>query len=58
MLGPDSQLTDAHIPDGTSYTILAGERRSAEDWAGVWIGVRNYNNSGDTGLGKCSASPT
>ena len=21
-----------------------------QDWAAVWIGVRNYNNNGDTGL--------
>jgi prepilin-type N-terminal cleavage/methylation domain-containing protein/prepilin-type processing-associated H-X9-DG protein len=46
----DTQLTDAQFTDGTSYTVLAGERRSAQDWAGVWIGVRNYNNSGNTGL--------
>lgn len=50
VLGPDSLCSEAHISDGTSNTILAGERRSAEDWAGVWIGVRNYNSDGDTGL--------
>src|SRR5262249_10283343 len=50
VFGPDSQISEAHISDGSSYTILAGERKSAEDWAGVWIGVRNYNSSGDTGL--------
>jgi prepilin-type N-terminal cleavage/methylation domain-containing protein/prepilin-type processing-associated H-X9-DG protein len=50
VFGPDSQISEAHLTDGSSYTILAGERRSTEDWAGVWIGVRNYNNTGDTGL--------
>lgn len=50
VFGVDSQFSEAQITDGTSYTILAGERRSQQDWAGVWIGVRNYNNSGDTGL--------
>jgi prepilin-type N-terminal cleavage/methylation domain-containing protein/prepilin-type processing-associated H-X9-DG protein len=46
---PDSHCTEAQIADGTSNTILAGERSSA-NWAGVWIGVRNYNSDGDTGL--------
>lgn len=49
MLWPDSYCTDAHVPDGTSNTILAGERRTT-DWAAVWIGVRNYNSDGDLGL--------
>jgi prepilin-type N-terminal cleavage/methylation domain-containing protein/prepilin-type processing-associated H-X9-DG protein len=49
VLWPDSRCTDAQITDGTTYTILAGERSSA-DWAGVWIGVRSYNSSDDTGL--------
>jgi prepilin-type N-terminal cleavage/methylation domain-containing protein/prepilin-type processing-associated H-X9-DG protein len=46
---PDSKCCDAMITDGSSNTILAGERRS-EDWSGVWIGVRNYNDDGDCGL--------
>lgn len=49
MLWPDSKLQEAHVSDGTSNTILAGERAS-RDWAGVWIGVRNDNSVGDTGL--------
>ncbi len=46
---PDSACSEAQIPDGTSSTILAGER-STDDWAGVWIGVRDYNDAGDSGL--------
>lgn len=46
---PDSKVQDAQISDGTSNTILAGERTS-HDWAGVWIGVRDDNSAGDTGL--------
>jgi prepilin-type N-terminal cleavage/methylation domain-containing protein/prepilin-type processing-associated H-X9-DG protein len=49
LLWPDSYLTDSHISDGTSNTILAGERRTT-DWAGVWVGVRNYNSLGASGL--------
>jgi prepilin-type processing-associated H-X9-DG protein len=49
LLWPDSYLNDSHITDGTSNTILAGERRST-DWAGVWVGVRNYNSVGASGL--------
>jgi prepilin-type N-terminal cleavage/methylation domain-containing protein/prepilin-type processing-associated H-X9-DG protein len=50
LLWPDSKLQEAHISDGSSNTILAGERRSQNDWSGVWIGVRNDNDAGDTGL--------
>jgi len=49
VLWPGSKCTEAHIIDGTSNTILVGER-STEHWAGVWIGVRNNNSDGDTGL--------
>jgi prepilin-type N-terminal cleavage/methylation domain-containing protein len=49
MLWPDSKLQEVHVSDGTTNTILAGERAS-RDWAGVWIGVRNDNSDGDTGL--------
>jgi prepilin-type N-terminal cleavage/methylation domain-containing protein/prepilin-type processing-associated H-X9-DG protein len=49
LLWPDSYLTDSHISDGTSNTILAGERRTT-DWAGVWVGVRNYNSLEASGL--------
>jgi prepilin-type N-terminal cleavage/methylation domain-containing protein/prepilin-type processing-associated H-X9-DG protein len=50
VFGLDTQVSEAQITDGTSYTILAGERRTAQDFAGVWIGVRSYNNAGDSGL--------
>lgn len=46
---PDSKVQDAQISDGTSNTILAGERTS-HDWAGVWVGVRDDNSDADTGL--------
>jgi prepilin-type N-terminal cleavage/methylation domain-containing protein/prepilin-type processing-associated H-X9-DG protein len=49
VLGVDTIFSEAHIPDGSSNTILAGERTS-EHWAGVWIGVRNYNSDGNSGL--------
>jgi prepilin-type N-terminal cleavage/methylation domain-containing protein len=49
LLWPDSKIQEAHISDGSSNTILAGERRS-KDWAGVWIGVRNDNSDGDLGI--------
>lgn len=46
---PDSKCTEAQITDGTSNTILAGER-STEYWAATWIGTRDNNNTGDNGL--------
>ena len=46
---PDSKCTEAQITDGTSNTILAGER-STEYWAATWVGTRDYNNTGDNGL--------
>ncbi|MCI0334576.1 MAG: DUF1559 domain-containing protein [Planctomycetes bacterium] len=49
LLWPGSNCTEASVTDGTSNTILVGERRS-EDWGGVWIGVRDYNSDGDLGL--------
>src|SRR5262249_35679449 len=36
VFGVDCQYSEAQIGDGTSYTILAGERRTADDWAGTW----------------------
>jgi prepilin-type processing-associated H-X9-DG protein len=50
VFGVDCQFSEAQITDGTSYTVLAGERRSEQDWAGVWIGVRSFNDTGDSGL--------
>lgn len=46
---PESKCTEAHITDGTSNTILAGER-STDYWAGVRVGVRDFNSDGDNGL--------
>lgn len=46
---PESKCTEAQITDGTSNTILAGER-STEYWAGVWVGTRDYNSDGDSGI--------
>ena len=46
---PDSKCTEAHITDGTSNTILAGER-STDYWAGTWVGTRDFNSDGDNGL--------
>lgn len=46
---PESRITLTHISDGTSKTLLVGERHSG-DLAGVWMGVRSYYNAGVTGL--------
>lgn len=46
---PGSSTVEAHITDGTSNTILAGER-SSEHLAAVWVGVRNFNSNGESGL--------
>lgn len=46
---PDSKCKESHITDGSSNTILAGER-STEYWGGVWVGTRDYNSDGDSGL--------
>lgn len=49
MFWADSKIVEAAIPDGTSNTILLGER-STRHWAGIWIGVRNDNSIGDKGM--------
>jgi prepilin-type N-terminal cleavage/methylation domain-containing protein len=54
MFWPDSKLSEAAVNDGTSNTILLGER-ATRDWAGVWIGVRNDNSIGDVGLRQALA---
>ncbi|MGD9635132.1 MAG: DUF1559 domain-containing protein [Pirellulales bacterium] len=46
---PESKCTEAQITDGSSNTILAGER-STEYWAGVWVGTRDFNDTEDSGL--------
>lgn len=46
---PSSRVRLSDIVDGTSNTLLVGERNWV-DLAGVWIGTRNYNGTGDVGL--------
>jgi prepilin-type N-terminal cleavage/methylation domain-containing protein/prepilin-type processing-associated H-X9-DG protein len=49
VLWPEGYCTVDHIADGTSKTILIGERAN-RDWAGTWVGVRNNFSDGDEGL--------
>jgi prepilin-type N-terminal cleavage/methylation domain-containing protein len=49
VLWPESRVTSAHILDGTSKTLLVGER-STKHLAGVWVGVRSYFSDADVGL--------
>lgn len=44
-----SRIGFHQIVDGTSHTILVGERDSTSK-AATWIGTRNYNGTGDGGL--------
>ncbi len=46
-VGSKTKLAD--IKDGTSNTFLVGER-CWENLAGIWVGVRNYNGTGEWGL--------
>lgn len=45
----DSKTKISDIKDGTSNTFLVGERCWA-NFAGIWVGVRNYNGTGEWGL--------
>lgn len=49
ILWPESRVTTAHVLDGTSKTLLVGER-ATKHLAGTWVGVRSYYNDGETGL--------
>ena len=49
MLWGTSAVRLIDVIDGTSNTFLVGER-NWNDWAGTWIGVRNYLGYGNKGL--------
>lgn len=46
----NSSVTIGRITDGTSNTILVGERESRIGRAGTWIGVRNPQGNGSRGI--------
>jgi prepilin-type N-terminal cleavage/methylation domain-containing protein/prepilin-type processing-associated H-X9-DG protein len=48
LLWPDSSVRIRDISDGLTNTLAIGER-SWEDFAGVWIGTRNYIDAGNVG---------
>jgi prepilin-type processing-associated H-X9-DG protein len=49
MFWPDSRVRLGDVTDGTSQTLLLGER-SWPYLAGVWVGVRNYEGHLTIGL--------
>lgn len=49
VMWPCSKISIANLSDGASNTILVGERHW-QDMAATWVGTRNYNGTGDTGL--------
>jgi prepilin-type processing-associated H-X9-DG protein len=46
----DSEITMAKVSDGTSNTLLAGERDTLYCRSGTWIGIRNPNGHHGRGL--------
>ncbi len=50
MFMENQSITMGKVSDGTSNTILIGERESKHGRAGVWPGVRNPNGGGARGL--------
>lgn len=46
----NSRIRIADITDGTSNSVLLGERETRTGRAGTWIGVRNPNGGGSRGL--------
>lgn len=45
----NSAISMADITDGTSHTLIVGERETKSCRSGTWLGVRNPNGSGTRG---------